>query len=264
MDTVGSKPLVLIAEDEQDLRELLREQLEFGSFDVIEAKNGAEALLLIEERKPQILMSDVRMPAMSGRDLLLEARKKGYNMPVIFISAYSDVSEHWALAAGASGVFTKPFRIRDLVSFVRFVSNQDNGIHKRVYPRVREALRIDLFANSEMPFDATLDNLSQGGFFVCGVGNAPLKVGMIIDVCIPFQEGVSRTIRASAICRWERTEDSLSGAKGFGFEFQKFSNTGAEDLKILVLAIFKRNYPHEFEAVPSDTDSSSSIKHKIS
>jgi two-component system, cell cycle sensor histidine kinase and response regulator CckA len=118
---------VLLAEDEQDVREVAREFLESGGYTVLEAQDGAEALRLAGEHKGAIdlLVTDMVMPGMSGKELagLLAQQRAG--MRVIFMSGYS---EH-AAAEAAQGdsslrLLTKPFSRGTILRAVREILNQ--------------------------------------------------------------------------------------------------------------------------------------------
>ncbi len=114
-------PSLLIVEDEQDLRDILSEELSTLNFRVLTAKDGVEALDLIK-RDSQIIavLSDIKMPQMTGLQFLEKARTLGYEMPVVFLTGNSEkalLTE--ALRLGAMGFIEKPFKTDDLLHTVK-------------------------------------------------------------------------------------------------------------------------------------------------
>jgi len=107
-----SLPLILVAEDERDIRDLITFTLEIGGFRVVGAANGEEALRKATELKPDLILMDVRMPKMTGYEACqaLKNQLQTKNIPVIFLSAKgqeAEISE--GLKMGAVDYFLKPF-----------------------------------------------------------------------------------------------------------------------------------------------------------
>jgi DNA-binding NtrC family response regulator len=108
----------LIAEDNDDMRDLLQEVLEDAGYETLVAANGRQALAHIEKENEVIdlLITDVRMPEMTGRDLLAKARELRSEAPVIVITAFGSVEQAVEMVkAGAYQYLTKPFENRDLL-----------------------------------------------------------------------------------------------------------------------------------------------------
>ncbi len=111
----GARPLVLIADDEPDIRRFLRMQLE--DVDVIEASDGAEALELTRLRRPQIVLLDHMMPEMDGVEVCRHIRENHTTrgVSVIILTARADEGTKMAaLQAGANDFLTKPFSTAEL------------------------------------------------------------------------------------------------------------------------------------------------------
>lgn len=111
----GARPLVLIADDEPDIRRFLRMQLE--DVDVIEASDGAEALELARLRRPQLALLDHMMPEMDGVEVCQRIRENHMTrgMAVIILTARADeATKLSALRAGANDFLTKPFSTAEL------------------------------------------------------------------------------------------------------------------------------------------------------
>ncbi len=111
----GARPLVLIADDEPDIRRFLRMQLE--NVDVIEASDGAEALELARLRRPQLALLDHMMPEMDGVEVCRNIRDNHTTrgIAVIILTARADeATKLSALQAGANDFLTKPFSTAEL------------------------------------------------------------------------------------------------------------------------------------------------------
>jgi len=113
-----SGPLVLLVDDDANVRELVRVNLEFEGYDVREAGSAAEGLEAIEEAKPDLVLLDVMMPQVDGWEMLREIQER-YGVgaiPVVMFSGKAD-EYHVAEAAsrGAHGFVGKPFDLRQLI-----------------------------------------------------------------------------------------------------------------------------------------------------
>jgi DNA-binding response OmpR family regulator len=103
--------LVLIAEDERDIREFLVVALRVSGFNVIEARNGEEAVALCNSHKPDLVLLDVRMPKVTGFEAceILKSNSDTKDIPIVFLSAYANKDEiKQGLTLGADEYLTKP------------------------------------------------------------------------------------------------------------------------------------------------------------
>ncbi|KTD60665.1 two-component response regulator [Legionella santicrucis] len=101
---------VLIVEDDPVLREALAETMTISGHTYITAKNGKEALVLLEIHNPSVVLSDIRMDEMDGNQLLSEIQKKRPGLPVILMTAYGSVQDAvTAIHHGAVDYLQKPF-----------------------------------------------------------------------------------------------------------------------------------------------------------
>ena len=114
---------ILLVEDEDMLRGLIKELLELKGFAVLEACQGLEALSIIKERGPvaDLILTDVVMPHMSGSELVDRLREEMPEVKVIFMSGYtgaSNASIHRSLEMPGVAFLQKPFRLNNLISVV--------------------------------------------------------------------------------------------------------------------------------------------------
>ena len=111
---------ILVVDDEEDLREILRFELEDQGYSVLEAKGVDDALSKLSQNHVDIIISDIRMPEKSGVELLRKLREKHYCAPpLIFMSGFADISTSKAFDSGAAGVFSKPIDMSALLNHVK-------------------------------------------------------------------------------------------------------------------------------------------------
>ena len=121
-----SKPVILVVDDFDDTRLLLRTWLERKGFEVIEAENGNEAVSQAETKRPNLIIMDLEMPELDGLAATRKIRavKELSNVPVLAVSAYgADQFRDDALAAGCDEYVSTPFEPEALEKLIRsFVS----------------------------------------------------------------------------------------------------------------------------------------------
>jgi two-component system, NtrC family, nitrogen regulation response regulator NtrX len=103
------KPIVLVADDEEGIRSSLRMILEYEGMSVLEAASGPEALRIVEESRPDVVLLDIKMPRMDGLEVLAELRKRGLDPPVVVISGHGTIATAVeATRLGALNFMEKP------------------------------------------------------------------------------------------------------------------------------------------------------------
>src|SRR5438270_4151354 len=107
-------PYILIVDDDADFRIGLRTALEMKGYQVDEAANGEEALITLAERPPLLVLLDLQMPVMNGREMLqrMRATPELKDVPVVIISGFG--FEWEAELMGAQGYIGKPFEPEEL------------------------------------------------------------------------------------------------------------------------------------------------------
>ena len=118
----AAQPQILLVEDEPAQREILAYNLESEGFDVRRAENGEEAILLVAEALPDLIILDWMMPLLSGIEVCrqLKTREDTRNIPVIMLSARSEeVDTVRGLETGADDYVVKPYSMRELMARVR-------------------------------------------------------------------------------------------------------------------------------------------------
>lgn len=113
---------ILVVDDERTLRANLREMLEFEDFNVIEAENGAMAIELVLQYRPDVVICDVAMPEMDGFEVLTWLRENPdtWTIPVLLLTAQAEKSSiQHGLEQGATDYILKPFLFNDVLAKVR-------------------------------------------------------------------------------------------------------------------------------------------------
>lgn len=118
MTTDGSAPLVLVADDDDDIRKAIVDVLLEEGYRVLEARDGTEALSLARSSSPDAMVIDHRMPGRLGADVLRDLRAEGVTVPAVFMTAGRDAQP---LELGLECFLGKPFGIDALLEAVQRV-----------------------------------------------------------------------------------------------------------------------------------------------
>ena len=111
--------IILVVDDEKEIRELIKIYLENEGYLIILASNGEEALEILEGKKVDLIILDIMMPKMDGIKACMKIREEK-NMPIIMLSAKSeDMDKIMGLTTGADDYMTKPFNPLELVARIK-------------------------------------------------------------------------------------------------------------------------------------------------
>lgn len=146
-------PYVLVVEDEPALLTLLRYNLEHEGFEVGEAVDGEDALLMIEERIPDLVLLDWMLPTLSGMEVCRQIRRntEAGNLPVIMLTARGEESDRVrGLDCGADDYVVKPFSPNELMARIRAVLR-----------RLRPALSANVLEFGDLVMDLAAHRVSR-------------------------------------------------------------------------------------------------------
>ena len=125
-----AKQKILIADDEAQIREILRIYFEKEGFEVIEAEDGAAAILKVQSEKPDILLLDIMMPVLDGIEVCKQVRKMS-DLPIIMVTAKDDDDDRIAgLEIGADDYITKPFNILEVKARIKAIMRRAGSDHE--------------------------------------------------------------------------------------------------------------------------------------
>ena len=147
---------VLVADDEKEIRNLLRIYLENESFKVIEAADGEETMRLVREEKPDICLLDIMMPGIDGLHAMQEIRRES-NIPIVILSAKTaDVDRILGLNLGADDYITKPFNPLEVMARVK-------AALRRFYSLGSGAVKGEVLKVKDLELDTDSCTLTKNG-----------------------------------------------------------------------------------------------------
>lgn len=141
------KPFIMIAEDESSIAELLTYNLDREGYEVAVAQDGEEALIMIDERAPDLLLLDWMLPRVAGIEVCRRVRSQTVtrNMPIIMLTARTEETDRIrGLDTGADDYVTKPFSTTELLARIRAVMR-----------RIRPGLAEDVLRCGDIEIDRT-------------------------------------------------------------------------------------------------------------
>jgi two-component system, cell cycle response regulator DivK len=113
---------ILVVEDEEDSRKILRDLLSTAAYEMTEAENGEEALAAVAKQRPDLILMDIQMPVLDGYEATrrIKADPALKDVPVIAVTSYAlSDDEAKARAAGCDDFVPKPFSPRQLLAKIR-------------------------------------------------------------------------------------------------------------------------------------------------
>ena len=108
---------ILIVDDDPAILVTVAAILEFEGYQVEQARNGAEALVVLEQGRPGLVLLDMRMPVLDGWGFARALTERGIHLPILVMTAAQDAGR-WAREIGAAGYVAKPFELAGLLRAV--------------------------------------------------------------------------------------------------------------------------------------------------
>lgn len=190
-----AKPHILLVDDEASITSTLTTFLQLSGFEVSVAQNGEQALETLEQLRPDLIVLDVLMPRLDGRETLRRLRHRGDWTPVILLTQISGTAERiMALEEGADDYLNKPFDPQELVVRIR-------AVLRRARPGIRTLSSARRLMSGRLMIDRTSRRV-----FVAGA-EIPLtpKAFAILEYLMTHpDEVITRERLLSEIWGWER------------------------------------------------------------
>lgn len=215
---------ILIADDDDRMRQVIDEYLRSEGFTTMQAASGTEALAVWQERRPDLLVLDWMMPGRSGIEVAREIRRH-HNTPILMLTARDDEADKLlGLELGADDYLTKPFSMRELVARIR-------AVLRRVRPDAAEpevmqygAFVIDLAAHTVHRGSEQL-SLTPTEFKLLSVlarnpNRVYSRLQLMENAIGDYYEGFERTVDShiSHLRRKLGDETLIQTVKGVGFK----------------------------------------------
>lgn len=141
-DRINTNKLILLVEDNDDLRNAIKTELE-NKYTVIDAPNGKQALLIALAKNPDLIITDVMMPVMGGKEFcnIIKTNFETSHIPVIMITALNEVDEKIeGLEIGADAYLEKPFNIKILKAIADNLIRSRQVLHQFINPKSRKKI----------------------------------------------------------------------------------------------------------------------------
>jgi two-component system phosphate regulon response regulator PhoB len=199
----GGKGLVLIVDDERDLRTLLDFNLRQAGWRTAHAESGAEALARARSLKPTVVILDLNLPDVSGMDVcrLLRGEPETRELPILMLTARSAEEDRvQGLEIGADDYLPKPFSVRELVLRVDAVARRRPTAPEAAPNKRVEAGRISLDLDAHLCYvdgaelPLTLQEFRLLAYLIQGRGRVRTREDLLADVWNASPELETRTV----------------------------------------------------------------------
>ena len=227
-------PTILIVEDEKNTREGLRQFLETLNYDVLTAVNGEEALQLYKKEKPDLVLSDIRMPTLDGLTLLERILAFNPQASVILLTAYGTVQDAVkAMKKGAFYYLTKPVNLEELEFLVkkalqsRTLQEENQELRKALFHHQHEEGEIIAHSETMLNVLQTVDKIAQAESTVLIEGESGTGKELMAH---RIHQKSARRDQPFVAVHCASLTDTLLGSELFGHEKGAF--TGATERKV--------------------------------
>lgn len=226
---------ILVVDDEPDLREVIRFELEMEGALVTEAGGGHEALKMVQDNNYHLVLSDIRMAEGDGIELLDNVKKLDPMKPVVMlITGYSDLSPEMAFEKGCAGFISKPFDPEELVRMI------SRALKSHAEQWSEKIDRISLFTDVKIEHasyakavEAKILNISKGGMFVAADHSHP-RVGNRIKFHLNWEDEKWSPLIGEGLVRWVRKEPKDGKLPGYGIEFFNLNESTISNLNEII------------------------------
>jgi two-component system cell cycle response regulator DivK len=121
---------ILVVEDQEDNRRIIRDLLTSAGYEMIEALDGEAGVRLAESERPDLILMDIQLPVLDGHEATRRIKQNPElsHIPIIVVTSYAlSGDDQKAMAAGSDGYVAKPFSPRQLLAMIRKFFPEDGG-----------------------------------------------------------------------------------------------------------------------------------------
>ncbi|MCG8374118.1 MAG: response regulator transcription factor [Balneolales bacterium] len=154
---------ILVAEDEPSLIFTLRDTLESEGYDVVISEDGDQAVPLVQEHKPDLMILDIMLPGKSGYEICKEIRELKYTFPIIMLTAKDqEIDKVKGLNLGADDYLTKPFGVKELLARIQARLRRASAYTSATEVQILKLgnVRVDLLESEVVFPDGTVNELT--------------------------------------------------------------------------------------------------------
>ncbi|MDA0989694.1 MAG: response regulator transcription factor [Verrucomicrobia bacterium] len=224
------KKRILVVEDEKAILLGLEENLKFAGYEVMACDDGARALAMALEHKPDMLLLDIMLPTMSGYDVCRKLRDSGAQMPIIMLTARQDEFDKLhGFEMGADDYVTKPFSVNELLARVNAVlargRAREDGPREYSFGDCRLDLNARVLTRDEQDVPLTRTEFELLAYFCRNEGKALSRDVVMNDVWGTEYYGTQRSLDSFVSNLRSKLEvdphnpDHIQTVHGVGYKF---------------------------------------------
>lgn len=218
--------LILVADDEEDMRDIIATEFELEKCKTLGAGSGREAFEIIRNNPVDAIITDIHMPNGDGVDLLEQVKKRNPTAPiVILMTGFSNLRDQDAYDKGADALMEKPLDRKGLVSLVKraLIPMAVRWNAEGKSPISRSKFELDVQSRTGEQSDEDV-KLGRGGIFLrCLKSNMPKK-GETVSFRNSSRIAGLPLIEGHGVVRWVRPENTKGLPSGCGIEFLALSD----------------------------------------
>ncbi len=192
-------PTILLVEDEPEMVLGLRDNFELEGFDVLVARTGEEGLRLAMEKKPDLIVLDVMLPAMSGLDVCRNLRRRGADMPILLLTARGqEIDKVIGFETGADDYVTKPFGLNELIARIRALlrrTSRANGeLERYTFGNIDVDFKMYRATKAGIPLELSPREFELLRYFIAHRGEAVTRDQLLNEVWGYEESPFTRTV----------------------------------------------------------------------
>ena len=224
----NKKSSILVVDDEVDICDLLKEELEDEGYNVYATSTVDQALDIVHQNSVDLILSDLTMPKRDGFDLAKTLKEENENGPkLIFMTGDLHNSVAEVYKAGVEALVRKPFEFDELKNLIETTLENRSWVERS---RIKIDLPVKLLCKMDNLLTAArVKNISAGGAF-CEIIDHVLKTGDVVEFRIPKPVN----IEATGTIRWAKEFSDSDNPQGVGIQFSQISEDSEERLFKLI------------------------------